>query len=563
MEQTPLLYSLLFFSAFVIYLFFGIYIIHINPKANLNRLFLLVCISLCIWSFGFSIANSAPNIEICLLWRRISAVGWTSIYSLLLSFLLSLTGSKSILKRWHLVPLIHLPAAINMYVFAISNKMTAVQYNLVKVAYGWKNVAVNNGWDYFFYLYYVGYVVACLLVVWNWKRKSSDVNTGKQATLILVSIFAALLLGSITDVLLSTHFPDVLPQMAPLFTLLPIGAIHYSIQRYSMLKKREKVEDEQVLTEGDRAKLYHYLSIGFLGAGLFGFLVYFFPHLMSQKEFVQSTVFSSGIFFLLGILALSLQLLTSNKIKDHLIVAAAVLCIPVITLQFSANSGISIWAFPIILMIIMLIFRNSVPLVAVTVSAILTQVLLWVYTPSEPVIICNFSYIARIGIFLTALLLGISINGIYTKRLEENIYQANLQKIITECTYDFISIDESNFDSKINTTLGKIGRFFKVDHVYVVLLNKQNDSVTHTYRWRIGKGKPNVVNPPNFSPGELPRLKDQLKRCKSVSLEDIRDLPAEALAEKKYLSGLGVKSIVAIPIGGKGEIFGVKDNEIL
>ncbi|EHQ87256.1 sensor domain-containing protein [Desulfosporosinus youngiae] len=74
MEYGPLIVSLLFFIVFAVYLFFGIYIMHLNSKASLNKSFLTVCISLCLWSFGFSIANSASNPEICLFWIRVSAV---------------------------------------------------------------------------------------------------------------------------------------------------------------------------------------------------------------------------------------------------------------------------------------------------------------------------------------------------------------------------------------------------------------------------------------------------------------------------------------------------------
>ena len=159
MAQLPLLFSLIFFTAFAFYLFFGLYIIYINPKASQNRLFLLVCISLCFWSFGFSIANSAPNIETCLLWRRISAVGWGSIYSLLLHFLLLLSENKLIKNRLFMT-LLHIPALISVYVFAISGNITANQYNFIKMHYGWVNVAIQNSWTFFFYIYYIGYLLA-------------------------------------------------------------------------------------------------------------------------------------------------------------------------------------------------------------------------------------------------------------------------------------------------------------------------------------------------------------------------------------------------------------------
>ena len=102
MEYAPLVFSLLFFIAFAVYLFFGMYIIQMDPKANTNRLFLLVCVSLCLWSFGFCFANSAPNLGVCMFWRRVSALGWGSIYSFLLHFVILLTAGKNPPKRRYL-----------------------------------------------------------------------------------------------------------------------------------------------------------------------------------------------------------------------------------------------------------------------------------------------------------------------------------------------------------------------------------------------------------------------------------------------------------------------------
>lgn len=162
MEQAPLLFSLLFFTAFSIYLFLGIYIIHMNPRASLNQVFLAVCVSLCLWSLGFSIANAAPDLETCLLWRRVSAFGWASLYSVMLYFFILLTGEQGILKRWKLCLFVHIPAVIAIYVFSLSTEIAPIQYNLVKMDYGWLNMAVQNGWRVYFHVYYIGYVLACL-----------------------------------------------------------------------------------------------------------------------------------------------------------------------------------------------------------------------------------------------------------------------------------------------------------------------------------------------------------------------------------------------------------------
>ncbi len=46
MDYIPHLFSLLLFSLTAVYLYFGIYVIRVNPKADVNRAFLLVCLAL-------------------------------------------------------------------------------------------------------------------------------------------------------------------------------------------------------------------------------------------------------------------------------------------------------------------------------------------------------------------------------------------------------------------------------------------------------------------------------------------------------------------------------------
>lgn len=148
MEQVSLFFSLLFFSVFTVYLFWYTYFF-MDPRAILNKLLLLTCISLCLWSLGLSVANTASNMESCLFWRRVSAVGWGSFFSIMLHFILALTSPKYNLRQNKSHLLLYLPAIISLYAFALSNQITATQYNLVQMDYGWVNVAAQNGWTVF------------------------------------------------------------------------------------------------------------------------------------------------------------------------------------------------------------------------------------------------------------------------------------------------------------------------------------------------------------------------------------------------------------------------------
>lgn len=556
MEYAPLLFSLLFFTAFAIYLFFGIYILHLNPKASLNKLFLIVCVSLCLWSFGFSIANSASDPGTCLFWRRVSALGWTSIYSILLHFLLLLTRKKSILKRRWLLP-IYLPALVNMYVFSISDDMAAVQYNLVKMDYGWINVAVNNGWDLLFYLYYAGYVLACLGLIWRWKQKAPDENIRRQAALIFISLLAALLAGSLTDVILSSNFTNPMPQMAPVFTLIPIMAIYYSIKRYGLLHQETINKDEQILNDETRAALFHYLSIGFLAVGLLGFLSEYLPHMLQGTGNLYSVLLTSGLLLAIGFALQTIQRLKDEELKNALNMAVLLLSIPLITLRFLQSAAITVWVFPIILVIISLVFNKRSLLLSVTAVAVAMQILVWIYRPEVTVRVDAFDYLFRISIFIIALWIGLYINKVYVAKLKENAYQIGFQRMLSEISFDFVSVGKANLDEKINHLLDTMGRFFQADRTYVFLFNHENNTMTYTHEWCNEGIEAEIAAIRDIPLGVFPWWMRQLKNNKLVCIEDVSKLPSEAGAEKERLDRQKVKSLVLIPIEGNGSVQGL------
>jgi hypothetical protein len=55
--------------------------------------------------------------------------------------------------------------------------------------------------------------------------------------------------------------------------------------------------------------------------------------------------------------------------------------------------------------------------------------------------------------------------------------------MISEATYDFVNINQSNLEEKINHMLSKMGTFFQIDHTYVCLFNPQQDTMTCSYEW--------------------------------------------------------------------------------
>lgn len=217
-------FSLVFYIAFVAYFIFGIYIISINTKSILNRLFLILCLALSIWAFCFSIANSSQDYEAAIFWRRLSSLGWGTVYSVLLHFFLVMTEREKILKKSWLYILLYLPAMGNIYFFGFSG-FARGQYTLINTAMGWINVSKNAWGDLYFNCYYVSFTITGLWLLWNWGRKSKDSVKKKQAYLLIASFAMAIILGTMTDVIVNKYTSFHVPQMAPVISLIPTTAI--------------------------------------------------------------------------------------------------------------------------------------------------------------------------------------------------------------------------------------------------------------------------------------------------------------------------------------------------
>ena len=109
MRDPVHLLSLLSFLVAAFNLGLGVYLLRSNPRAALNRVFFLICLTFSLWSFAYTFLPGAATQEEAWVWFKASAVGWTLSPSLLLHFCLLLTRQRKILSRPWVYPLIYLP----------------------------------------------------------------------------------------------------------------------------------------------------------------------------------------------------------------------------------------------------------------------------------------------------------------------------------------------------------------------------------------------------------------------------------------------------------------------
>jgi PAS domain S-box-containing protein len=224
------LFSLLFFAVGIVVLASGIFTLLSNFKARANRVFFELTAAIAIWSAGLALSAISPDAATCEIFRRFAAIGWSTTFAILLHLLLIITGKAPPYKKWLFYLCLFLPAFFNLFIFAVPNGLNPVPYQLHQTEYGWINVAENDVWDWIYYVYYIGYTLAGLWLLYRWGKESSDSTIKKKSRIMCLSIISALIIGTITDVILSSLYSE-LPQMAPVIMIIPALSGYHILQK--------------------------------------------------------------------------------------------------------------------------------------------------------------------------------------------------------------------------------------------------------------------------------------------------------------------------------------------
>ncbi len=545
--DTAMMFSLLYFISFLIVICFGVMLAYINPRGKLNRQVFICSIAMGFWAYGFVMANSAQDLETCLFWRRFSAIGWTSSFALLLHVIIILTGrDKNIKKRFYF--LLYLPSGICLYIFSISNKYAQIQYNLVRGSNGWTNIAINNTWDFFFYAYYASFVLASILLLYRWRKESKDKLVKNQATITMYSIIIMGVLGTATDVILNFLLENPIPQMASVFNLVPIASLLYSARKNSYKKEKAEGREELILNPTTRMKLYFYAAFLFLAGGATSSFTYFLPSLAMSAESLKTTINLGLLFFLIGIIIILVQFIKKEKTRDILVVSIMLCSIPPINFMFLDYGAITVWVFPIILMLISLVFNSQRILLSITLVSVATQALLLLNVKTDIIEMDRFDYILRMGAFVIAYGIGVVVNKLYVDRLKESIRKTEAQKLISLVSFEFVTANKDNIETKIINLLKDIGEYFKIDRSYITLLNFNDRKNLNSYEWFRDGISSKKKETKDFDFNDLSWYLDQLRDQKLIKIDDTSKLGRQTLIERNTFLGTGTKSLIAIPM---------------
>ena len=188
----------------------------------------------------FSMVNSAISYDMSLNWRRVAALGWGTLYSILLHYTLCLTGRQDVLRKKWIYAFIYLPAAVNVFVFSLYSPLAVKRYVLQYTYAGWVNVRPASGCDVMFNVYYIVFSLTVVGLFFHWGWSSKERNVKKQAYRIVDSYVSAIAVGTRTEYIINYDFPYKFPQLAPLIILIPLATMYYCIIKYGLMSPDKK-----------------------------------------------------------------------------------------------------------------------------------------------------------------------------------------------------------------------------------------------------------------------------------------------------------------------------------
>jgi diguanylate cyclase (GGDEF)-like protein len=492
--------SFVFLITSAVYFSYGVMVLSYNSRSTMHRV--LFCSFLCLswWAFALTIANTAPDYETALLWRRLASVGW-GIFSLFLHYILILTERKALLQKYWLYLLIYLPAALNVFIYGIYEQTARASYHLLKTPFGWTNIAGVTALDMPFFLSYLVLALASFIFLLHWGVTAKERTKRKTALLIGSTIILALIIGTLTDHLLSAIFQVNFPQTAPIAIMIPALAVFYCIKSYGLMRQIPmdmSTTRNQLLSEYAQAGLFLYLALASFLGGLISFAALFFTNQAS----LEVTLFFSVLFMLAGTIIYVTRILNLKADSKDTIVgvvlAVTLLVSTVLIYEFTTSHS---WTLPGIFVLFAIVFSNKKIIVLLGLSVLFSLIWPWVRYPILPVTFTGADHAVRMVVMMVIFSFVLYISHIFKQAITEIQEKASREKLLSDIATVLMTVNENNVDANIKEVMTIWGKHLQADSMDIYFFNDGHKTVKSAYQWCGSENK--SADPGSAEKGEI------------------------------------------------------------
>lgn len=547
--QPPFLFSALLLTAGSSAIACALYAARGTYKPPLNKLLTAMCLALLLWCLDLAIRVCAVSRWVALAGSYLAPLGGAPLFGLLVHYILILTGRPISAGRKWVYALIYLPGAAvfwGLSVLPLFGQYTPV-LNLTPL--GWVNNS-RNVWIWFYCVYCAVFLLAALVLLWQWARKSVSAREKKQARSLSLSILAMTLLGWPTAVLprlLQIQFPG----MAALFAILPILTICRQVNQTDSAQPAPPNQDEVILNSSHGAKsVYLVLSAYFFMESQLNLISQSFP---KGGTNLHAALIFSGLLVLGGLAALTFRRFPwDDGLKELALSLLFAATIPVIVFAFWKFGSTTVWAIIILPLIPSMLFNRRILLVTVLMSGFQTQLILMGARPYVFIQVDSSDYVVRIGLILLAACFCVFVSLVYRRRLRENAMHTVQQRTAAAVSQTLLLADPDNWREKFTQVLELIGTLFQYQQVRLSLFDGEEQEIVSSCEWH--RDAPSPAN--DAESHLLAAIRGQLQPGHILILRADDSLSPASVSLQSDMRQLCLRCIATVPIVQGGHTLG-------
>ncbi|HHT24763.1 MAG TPA: EAL domain-containing protein [Clostridiaceae bacterium] len=551
--KYSLLFSTIYYICGCFYMIFGMHALSSNTKSHANRLFLFVTGSLAIWSFTYSVANSAPTAESSAFWRCMSVFGWSFFHILLLHFALILTNHKFQLNKPINIITFYLPAFINVVLFAPFGLLAERQYKMVPSDFGWRNLLPANIGQYWINIYYISYtVITFIILIRWWKKLEPHTPLKRQVTYFLISILLPFIAGSITDILPGVLGLTQIPRLTLVFMMLPTIFLYIILKKHGILIEKAKIvyipSDSVILSEENRLRLFETASLIFMigAAGSF-FTAYFIAGGNLKKELLLAVVV-----FIFGVFLKYMPYMTKNNtIQNKLFLMTSVVGMSFFIITNIDTGAITVWAIYTVFLLFTVVLNDDIHAFLFLVATLITQVVVWIIYPKVYAVIDSAQYMKRIFIIVLSFYAVRYLANEYSSKLQGYKRFAKEQELLEIISANFISINRENIKEKIDEMMKISAEILEFDNAYLFEFDAsyENATILNMIAKDIESKSSHFDPGKQFKTADFPEAETLITQNTPLLCEDVTSISVEeAKDQRNFFMSRGINSFFALPV---------------
>lgn len=513
-----------------------------------------------VWVLGAAMVQVASTYERAFLWMRIASLGWGTVYTVFLHWVLLVSANPWLKRQWHLV-FLYFPAGVNVLVFSLLPGVSAMMYRFAKTPLGWVASPAPTFWNYFYSVYVAVYVLSGVSNLFWWGKRAESVHEKRQAYTIATAVLVAFVIGWTMDRAIKALVQTTYPPVTPVLLLFPFVVVFVTMVRYrTLLSLPMRPDDAQrvaILDRAEKIRLYSFLSLIYT---LDGVTYVLYTHFVLRQPLEAVLPWGTLFVFLgMGIHYLG-TLEVGEPIRDFLYVMLVSVIALVLAPRVHFLGEILYASFFFTAMIVAVLLGSL--WVFVLQGALMGGILLLLWQPMAPLRPeSGFTGLhALLVAFALFFALTFYVHRVYLRRLREHQSQLERQKAMGEISAQLVDVSHANFEQGFTRVLQTVDRYCGSHCDSFFLFAPAGKEFTGVSKWCYGSGCPD--KPVEF-PEDFFRWLGEKGRNNGGFYIDW----AEAPLERELLARMNVQTAFLYPIKRGGKVLGflgcgVKDGKL-